>query len=225
MRNPFKKERPLGNFERQREMAKELDALLDRAGIKDKYEREERVFEPDWFADRNLPPLFTKARKEAERRRERTNRLMFRDGVRRIVFAIPDEALRKEIITCQRKLGALTFEAMQGDLRRGMRERNNAGYISGANIGALALVGAAIVFGVWSRVGAQWGAAATAFVIIVAVYDAVQRQFSMRRAVENATEEIQNLEADIDAHLEAEIFDQYEEDAGKEFKSVFEVPT
>jgi hypothetical protein len=222
MKNPFKKETQLDNFERQRELAKQFDTLLERSGIKAKYEREERIFEPDWFADRHLPPLFTTARRQVEKSQHATNAGVFKAGVRRLVFAIPDEALRKEVIACQRKISALSLDVLQRDLRRAARDRNNAGHMTGTHMFNLALLGGAIVIGAWHWGGTMWGTAATAFVIIVAGYDASQRQFSMRRAVEIATEEIQNLEADIDAHIEHEIFDQYEEDAGKEFKSFFE---
>jgi len=171
MRSPLKRPKPLIDFERQRAVAKQLDLLLDRAGVKERYESEERVFEPDWFADRHLPPLFTNARRVAEKNRQRANKLMFKDGVRQIVFAIPDESLRKEIITCHRKLDAMALDAVQREFGRALSKREMAGYIGRIQIFNQAVMGALVVLTAWYWGDAKWGTAAAAFVIIVAVYE------------------------------------------------------
>jgi len=61
------KDEPFDYFRERDTLRKQYTYLMDKAGIAAGVERCERRLEPDYFEDRHLPPLFTKARTEARK--------------------------------------------------------------------------------------------------------------------------------------------------------------
>ena len=74
-------------FRERDTIRKQYTVLMNKAGIAAAVERCQRRLEPDYFEDRHLPPLFTKARAEARKLQDAQKFLSMR-GTAAAVFAV-----------------------------------------------------------------------------------------------------------------------------------------
>src|SRR5829696_2871093 len=88
----------LKRIDEMRTLRKQYREFVEKAGIADKVERCEDSLGPSIFDEETLPPLFTKARDKALKELLASNRLFYRDCVRRAVFGAEDKDLRRQII-------------------------------------------------------------------------------------------------------------------------------
>ena len=119
-------EQPFDYFRERDALGKQYNELIEKAGIAEQVERCERRSEPDYFEDRHLPPLFTKARREATKRQEKWKFQSYRRCMRDAIFAVKDETLRMELITAERKFHKLKLRSFQNDLSEARKRLNNA---------------------------------------------------------------------------------------------------
>jgi len=100
--------------------------LVKNAGIDAAVERCGRLLEQDFFEDRLLPPLFTKARSVEQKALDARKFQGYRQRLRRIIFEVPDVDLRRQLISLDRKFRDLKIKSFQRDLAEARRSLNRA---------------------------------------------------------------------------------------------------
>jgi hypothetical protein len=215
LRHAKPKPEPFDYFRERDALENRYNDLIEKAGITAQVERCGRVAEPDYCEDRHLPPLFTKARTEARKRQQTQKFQSYRHCLRRVIFAVKDENLRRELISLERKFRDLKLRSFQNDLSEARKRLNNAGkperYSS-----VFASVGGAIIVALgWQFGGAVGGTAGAVFAVIAALYGLHELDWSRTRNIQRATEEVADAEATVNEIVDQEVFIQIEEDTGE----------
>ena len=206
---------PFDYFREKDALAEQYRESINKAGIAAQVERCERRLEPDWFEDRHLPPLFTKARSEAEKRQDAQKFQSYRKCQRDIIFGVADIELRKKLISIERKFGLLKIKSFQNDLDEAQRRLNDAGKLDYFQSFFVAAGGAVAVMLGWQYRGPMGGTAAAVFAIIIAMYALQELQWTRIRNIERATAEVTRLEETVNTFVVQEVFSQLEEDIGE----------
>jgi ABC-type transport system involved in cytochrome bd biosynthesis fused ATPase/permease subunit len=189
--------------------------LSKKAGIESAIERCVRLLEPDYFEDRHLPPLFTKARSAEQQKLDERKFQAFRYCKRDVIFAVTDVELRRQLISLERKFHDLRVRSFQNDLAEARRRLNQARMPDRYTSLFAAIGGAVVVVLGWQFGGVMGGTAAAVFALILAMYALPELERSRALSVQQATEEVADLEATINNIVEEEIFTQLEEDTGE----------
>ncbi len=217
MKNPFKQAQNGESVDHLREreaLAEEYARLLNRAGIADEFARCDELL--DGWPDDNPAPFGTEVWRKAEKRLDADRRDAHRNCLRRVVFGVSDVALRREIISSARKSRDLRMESFQRDLWDAARRRNQTGKSGIGRTISAAAAGVLMVMLFWSSGGAMWGTAAGVFMVILATYDVAEQSRVARRALEEASAEVADLEQTIEEAVNLQIFASYEEITGED---------
>jgi hypothetical protein len=209
------KSEPFDYFRERDALGKQYNKLTEKAGITAQVERCGRLAESDYFEDRHLPPLFTKARAEARKLQETQKFQSYRRCLRRVIFAVKDENLICELISLERKLGVLKLRSFQNDLSEARKRLNDAGKPERYS-GFVAGVGGAFIVALgWQFGGAMGGTVAAVFALITALYALHELEWSRTRNIKRATDEVAEAEATVNEIVDQEVFIQVEEDTGE----------
>jgi hypothetical protein len=214
MKNPFKRQVEIErlNYSKERDaLAEQYRSLVDRAGIAAEITHCQEILEPDYFEDQHLPPSFTRARKRAETQQDARKFEQYRYRLRKTVFGVSDLAVRREIISCERKFRKIKLESLERDLWDAHRRRNQLGKFGVSQLGA-AVGGASSVIIGWRLGGNMWGTAVGVFAVIIAIHFVVAEQ---RRMLDEADAEMSDLEDNVDEAFGQEVFTPYEEGTGE----------
>jgi len=208
---------PFDYFRERDALAKQFDALVEKAGIGAAVDRCDKLLEPDWFEDRHLPPLFTKARTVERKKQDARKFEAYRHRLRKIIFAVPDVDLRRQLISVDRKFRDLKVKSFQRDLTEARRSLSRAKMPDHYASFFAAVGGAGFVLVCWKLGGAMGGIAAAVFALIMTAMSALPAQEATRaRNVEQAKEEVEVLETELNNSVDEEVFTQLEEDTGED---------
>jgi hypothetical protein len=215
-RSKTKKE-PFDYFRERDALAKQFDDLIEKAGIEAAVEDCDRFLEPNWFDDRHLPPLFTKARGVEQRNRMDGRFEAYRYRLRKEIFAVPDVNLRMQLISADRKFRDLKIKLFQRKLSDAHRSLRRAKMPDHYASFFAAVGGAVFVLVGWKLGGAKGGAAAAVFALIMTFMSVLPEQEATRaRNIEQATEEVEVSERELNDAVEEKVFTQLEQDTGED---------
>jgi hypothetical protein len=205
---------PVFDYFRERDiLAQEYSVLVERAGIVKESERCAKRLEPDFFEDRHLPPLFTDAFNEAQKRQDESKFQSYRHCQRQVVFNVADRELRRQLIAAERKFQALKIKSCQKDLEEAQKRLREVG--KNDISGMFAALGAGIlVVLAWHTFGAEGALAVAVFSMISAMYGVSAQKRKIKQNTLQVSKEISDFELALNEQIEKEVFSLVEEDTG-----------
>lgn len=180
-------------FAKCRALGKEVIALHEQAGIAEEVERLESLFEPDYFRDRELAPLWTNERERQEKERDASDWLAYRNGLRYLYFIILDKDIRRRLIEKTRKFRELRLTFCVNDLHHARKllneieSKSDPGCFMATLSATIVLLGAAV----GNLIGAL---AAAVFAVILGIYTFKAEQLRHDREKALAQDNVQKCE-------------------------------
>jgi hypothetical protein len=206
-------------FKERDEITDEEERIFGAASIPDEekaqlrrgLERCGEIIEPDFRADHDLPPLFTKARREEETRREDRAFQTYFYCLRDVVFSIDDIDVRLKLIGNERKFRALRVKSAQHDYWESERELEKAERDFGPVHQPL-LIALFFVAGGWREWGLVGAIGGSVLSIIYGLHAVRDFAHKRQRRVKEATDLVSERLAHVNKRVSQSIFSIHEED-------------
>lgn len=196
-------------------LAQEFESLVKAAGIERDLEDLEGTLnrmKADWFSrhrDRPYDAWHEARRKEDE---ARSNRRYF--GLRRIIFGVKDEDLRKKLIAGYRKIGLRLTESHQEKLREKERELDDLRKSTFGYGKIVFVIGAGAIVYLAASSSLAEGLGVFAFILIGTLFGIEHEAAGRRAAIREKAAEVAKERSSINELFARQVFTQQEEDTG-----------
>jgi hypothetical protein len=202
-------------------LAQEFENLVKAAGIErdlEELEGQLNRMKADWFSRHRDHPYdaWHEARKKEDE--ARSNRRYF--GLRRIIFGVKDEDLRKKLIADYRKIGLRLTESHQEKLRDKERElddlrKNTFGYGK-----TVFVIGAGAIVYLAASSSLAEGLGVFAFILIGTLFGMEHEAAGRRVAIREKAAEVAKERSSINELFARQVFTQQEEETGISEKTI-----
>jgi hypothetical protein len=199
-------------YEKVRVLWEEIEPVVKAAGIEKELEKAQQLPEADYFRDQHFPSWGTDAYYKELQERGNSDEHFRRWKVRKLLFGVKDEDLRRKLIAYIRKSDLLWIIDLQHELRDKQRNLRKLRLPELRRIFFPAIVGGLMVAGAMS-LGLTIGLAVLTGVIIAALYGIKYEEEQRRVTIREAAAKITALRAHINQRVAFQTF-SYSEESG-----------